>query len=536
MKKVLYCSLFLAVLILALAFRLGRLDLRPMHHDEANQAVKFGILLETGEYRYDPLDHHGPTLYYATLPFAWLRGQKTLSALDESTLRSLPALFGAGMILLFGLLSPALGREAVLWSALFASLSPCLTYYSRFYIQESLFTFFAVGFLIAFGRWALRPSVGSALATGVTAGLAYATKETSLIVFAAAGASLALAFFRMKLDGEAVTVDAKGRGIRRIDLTVMLGAFACVVVILFSSFFRNPSGLPASLAAFRDYAARGIEPGFHAHPWYYYFQLLAFSNSGGMIWSEALILAFALIGATAALGKTLATGGLSRFEAACSQFWLRYLVVYAILVAISYSAVRYKTPWNLLPLVAGFTLLAGIGVSTVLRYLSSGLLRWLFITVLLMGCWHLAYQNWRANYLYPADTRNPYVYAQTSPDFLRLSRRIHELSGVHRDGENMLIKVVAGAYEQWPLPWYLRDLAQVGYWLSPEQTGGFDGVPVVVASQEYAAELDKILGDRYQLEYFGLRPNAVLALFVERTLWDQFLRHRSTGKISALKH
>jgi len=57
-----------------------------MHHDEANQAVKFGALLERGEYRYDANDHHGPTLYYLTLPAAWLRGQSTLASLDERTL------------------------------------------------------------------------------------------------------------------------------------------------------------------------------------------------------------------------------------------------------------------------------------------------------------------------------------------------------------------------------------------------------------------------------------------------------------------
>ena len=52
----------------------GKRIVRPMHHDEANQAVRFGRLLETGEYRYDRRDHHGPTLYYLTLPVAWLRG------------------------------------------------------------------------------------------------------------------------------------------------------------------------------------------------------------------------------------------------------------------------------------------------------------------------------------------------------------------------------------------------------------------------------------------------------------------------------
>ena len=99
--RAVFVGVVLAALALALAFRLARADLRPMHHDEANQAVKFGELLETGDYRYDRHDHHGPTLYYLTLPAAWLRGQHTLASLDERTLRAVPALFGGGLLLLF---------------------------------------------------------------------------------------------------------------------------------------------------------------------------------------------------------------------------------------------------------------------------------------------------------------------------------------------------------------------------------------------------------------------------------------------------
>jgi predicted membrane-bound mannosyltransferase len=69
-----------------------------MHHDEANEAVKFGILLETGEYHYDKVDHHGPTLYYLTLLSAWARGQKTLAALGEWTLRVVPAALALGAV------------------------------------------------------------------------------------------------------------------------------------------------------------------------------------------------------------------------------------------------------------------------------------------------------------------------------------------------------------------------------------------------------------------------------------------------------
>ena len=41
-KKPAFYGLFLLAVCAAILFRVVRLDLRPMHHDEANQAVKFG--------------------------------------------------------------------------------------------------------------------------------------------------------------------------------------------------------------------------------------------------------------------------------------------------------------------------------------------------------------------------------------------------------------------------------------------------------------------------------------------------------------
>ncbi|NTV82107.1 MAG: hypothetical protein HGA24_11875, partial [Candidatus Aminicenantes bacterium] len=101
-------GLFLCAVVGALLFRFVRLDVRPMHHDEANQAVRFGDLLERGEYRFDPQDHHGPTLYYLTLPAARAAGAGSLAGLGEATLRAVPALLGAGLLLLFLLFSGGL--------------------------------------------------------------------------------------------------------------------------------------------------------------------------------------------------------------------------------------------------------------------------------------------------------------------------------------------------------------------------------------------------------------------------------------------
>ena len=159
-------ALVAIALAAGLALRLARLDVRPMHHDEANQAVKFGALLEHGEYRYDAHDHHGPTLYYLSLPAAWLRGQGTLASLDERTLRGVTAAFGAATILLLPLLSAGIGRTAVAAGAWLMALSPAMVFYSRMFIQESLFACFTLAFVIAIGRVATGGGLGVVHAGG----------------------------------------------------------------------------------------------------------------------------------------------------------------------------------------------------------------------------------------------------------------------------------------------------------------------------------------------------------------------------------
>src|SRR4029079_369329 len=149
MTRALAGALVGLALAAGLGLRLARVGTRPVHHDEASQSVKFGALLERGDYRYDASDHHGPTLYYLTLPAAWLRGQHTLAALDEQTLRGVTATFGVVTILLLPLMTAGIGRTAVASSALLLALSPAMVFYSRMFIQESLFACFTLWFVIA---------------------------------------------------------------------------------------------------------------------------------------------------------------------------------------------------------------------------------------------------------------------------------------------------------------------------------------------------------------------------------------------------
>jgi len=126
----------LLVALVALALRLTRLTNRPMHGDEAVNAVKFGDLLEEGFYRYDPHEYHGPTLNYLTLIPAWLGSAEKLAQVGEFTLRIVPVFFGILLVLMPLLLTRGLGKTVVILAVAFTAVSPAMVFYSRYYIHE----------------------------------------------------------------------------------------------------------------------------------------------------------------------------------------------------------------------------------------------------------------------------------------------------------------------------------------------------------------------------------------------------------------
>src|SRR3982750_3884621 len=95
-----YLLVLLVIAAGALALRLPRLGARPMHNDEGVNAVKFNELWSSGKFGYDPNEYHGPTLYYLTLPVAWVSGAKDFAETTEVMYRILPVIFGGGLILL----------------------------------------------------------------------------------------------------------------------------------------------------------------------------------------------------------------------------------------------------------------------------------------------------------------------------------------------------------------------------------------------------------------------------------------------------
>ena len=510
-KKPAFCGLFLLAVCAAIVFRVVRLDLRPMHHDEANQAVKFGELLEREEYRYDPVEHHGPTLYYFSLPFAWIGSGRSFAALDEVTLRLVPALFGVGIVLLLLLLKDGFSRSSIVFSGIFVAVSPLMVFYSRFYIQETLLVFFLLGTIAASWRYHVDRTWRWAAATGFFIGLMYATKETCIIALGALFIGLLLA--------RIFTRESIGKKPPISHAFILLGSAFVVAFLFFSSFFQNPKGIMDSVLSFQTYFSKAGDAGFHSYPWPYYLKMLSFSRFGnGPVWSEALILVLAIFGCVAAF--------YSKSQKNSSPLFMRFIFFFTLLATAIYSLIPYKTPWNMLPFFIGIILLAGNGAAFLLDR-SKNLASWsLILLIVCAGIFHLGYQAHSANFRFHADSRNPYVYAQTNTDFLNLVQRVNDIAQYHHDQKDMLIKVITHPDEAWPLPWYLRVFTRVGYWQEAEKAGVLEDVPVVISSIDKTEHLLAELQQTHQGEFFGLRPEVLLAVHIRKDLWEKFLESR----------
>jgi uncharacterized protein (TIGR03663 family) len=496
----------------ALALWVLALDQRPMHNDEAVNAIKFGQLWEHGAYKYDPNEHHGPSLCYATLALSRLTGApKDSDQITESRLRLTTVLFGVGLLLLLPLVADGLGRNATGWAALLTASSPAVVFYSRYYIHEILLVFFTFLAIAAGWRYWRSRKIGWALLAGAGVGLMHATKETFLITLAAAGLALGLnLLWNRWLDATAPPAHPA-----RLNLRHLAAAFAvwlCVALLLFSSFFTNAAGPLDSVRTYLPWLNRAAGASPHIHPWYFYLhRLLLFHAAKGPVWSEALILALAVIGAWAAFAR-------KGFAGASASF-VRFLALYTFGLTAAYSLISYKTPWCLLSFWHGMILLAGVGAAWLLRSARQRLLRLALGLLLLAGAGHLAWQAWQASTTYAADQRNPYVYAQTSPDLLNLVRKVQALAQAHPDGNQMLVKVMAPDGDYWPLPWYLRNLKKIGWW---EQMPADPFAPVMIVSAQFHAALDE-KQTHVMVGYFQLRPQVFLELYVDLKLWRDYL-------------
>lgn len=504
--------------LFAVLLRVTGLGDRPVHADEAVHLVKLRELWEHGSYRYDPNEHHGPTLYDLALPLLKLRGVTDYVQSEIADYRLAPALAGSAVVLVTALFADGLGWLAVLLAAAFVAVSPSLTFYSRSFIQEPLLVLFSALLVGALWRGMSSRRMGWWLLCGFSAGLMIATKETAAIVLAAVG--LAIAATRDTgspgATGGLPTSAAPGSPGALVDkppvapgrvLLAAVGLMLLTAWLLLSNLGQHPVALLDFARSFVPWGHRAGESDLHLHPWWYYLELLGWAQrGGGVVRTELLLLGLALVGIVSAF----------RGERPLPRF----LTLYALLLLVIYSAIPYKTPWCVSGLTWGFAMLAGVGAAELLSHGPSWR-RGLLGVLLLVGLVQLAWQAVQTSWRWEVDNRNPYAYAQTAPDVLDLADQLDRVQRASPDGAQTIVQVVADDTYCWPLPWYLRGFDRVGYYTQPPA----DLVaPVILLSATWSEQLGPSLEAAYEAAgYHALRGDCVFELWIEKGLWDRFL-------------
>jgi uncharacterized protein (TIGR03663 family) len=475
---------FLIVALIGLTVRLPRLSARPMHTDEAVNAYIVGELLAGEKFNYDPQDRHGPALAAVALPLARLQGARSFPNLTESELRLTSVVAGTVTILLFGVAADLFGFMPCLIAAILCAVAPLPVYYDRYFIHEPLFCAATFGLILS-GGYALKSgSIRYAALAGACAAWMFACKETAVLHFLALAAAV-LVFAVWDQRGHAFF---RRLGVR--PLIAAAGTALALIVLLFTWFGTNWKGLESLLRMGPDVLARAAGQG-HEKPFWYYARLLI----GG--WSGGLLCLLACLGLVIALRRR-------------DRSAYRCLAYYAFSLAILYSVIPYKTPWLALNLWLPLVVFAARAVESLGRWCAMNMSRSLEIAVLgsfavLIGLL-IAHDTRQRVFLQPAEETNPYAYAHTTDDILSLPAEIRDVA---RQTGIVTPRIAVIAADPWPLPWYLRQFGQVGFYQPGQRVPDADFyITSTEASDQYTDRLRK-----FRPEFFGVRPGVLILLW-----------------------
>lgn len=488
-------AIFFLVALLALTVRLPQLGARPMHTDESVNAYLTGKVLAGEAFHYDSRDRHGPALFLLAEPLARLMGAHNFAELTETQLRLTAVIAGFFTVLLFAAGVRMFGFSTSLIAALLFAFCPLPVYYNRYFIHESLFVLSTFGLILSVWRWLATHSFLSATLTGFCAAFMLAGKETAVIHFFAIGVALLICHLcfgapasdKKISENKQQPVQPKASALPAKSILVMAAVFIFTNVLLFTWFGRNWSVFSDLVKAIPSFTARAGGEG-HAQPFWYYGWLLA---SG---WSGTSFLVIAVIGIIRAFRQPSARAGLM-------------LAIYTLLIFVIYSAIPYKTPWLALNFYLPLVILAGMAVEWIWFAIPRLTIRAGVLLVLGTLGFLMAHDIRERVFRHPAAEKNPYAYAHTGEDLLRLPGRLYQLC--KQEGwKNPRIAVVAA--DAWPLPWYLRKFSQVGFWQPGQATGPAD---VFITSTDISDALAAKLKS-FRPEFFGWRPNVLLILWV----------------------
>lgn len=483
---------------LALWLRIDDLEARPIHFDEATGANIFSKRLENTGYRFDPTHYHGPFLSLSTLPLAKIRSEDSWQELSLSMLRTSPVLAGLLLVLTPLLWLRKIGHPSSLAAAALLASSPLLVYYNRMYIHESWLALFGMLTAAAIFYLIERPTRNRALIAGCAAGLMFATKETVIISLASWSLAGGACWWLMN-SGRQEAEPAPRFGAYIKPAIWFLLSMLFIGAIFYTEGFRNPGGM---VDAIRTYFVYETTPGHDKSFGYYFHMLIWPKHALGVWWTEVGIALLALLACIFTISKRRGATVLT------------FIALGGLTHLFLYSLINYKTPWLMSLPWALISLLAGCVFLTSGQ--ESGMGKKLLLTIAFALCLLFQVeQSVQASGRLANHADNPYAYVPTSRNITQLPAWLKELEDFAEGQTLEPIAVVGGGY--WPLPWYLRDFKEVGYWATPPEA--LASYSVVIAMPEKAGECNELLADTHTQLPRTLRSNVPITLYLKNEIW-----------------
>jgi predicted membrane-bound mannosyltransferase len=206
----------------------------------------------------------------------------------------------------------------------------------------------------------------------------------------------------------------------------------------------------------------------------------------------------------------------------------RFITFYTLVLTSIYTFLAYKTPWCMVGFLWGMILLAGIGANALAQIFRVKTSAVLLSFAMLAASAQLSWQSWRASFgmdatgaYYCVSQRNPYVYSQTTSDLLKLVDEVQAIARVSPQALQTQVEVIS-AESYWPLPWYLRQFKQVGFW---DHVPSQPPAPIMIVSTALHAAFDEGPNKTHLMAgYFQLRPGVFVELYVAINLWTDYIK------------
>jgi uncharacterized protein (TIGR03663 family) len=501
----------LIILIGASLLRLWDLSAKVLHHDEGVNGMFMTNLYRTGYYHYDPANYHGPSLYYiaeitTTIGSVFLGKD----GLNTFTLRLVTALFGIGVVWLMLCLRREIGVFGSLAAAALAAVSSGFVFFSRYFIHEILFVFFTLGTIVALLRYRETRKPTYFMLASASLVLLGTTKETWIITVAVWAIAIPCTTIWLRVRNTRETEGPffwiapsedldEQKGWTRSQLYLNAAVlFIAIWVVLYSSLFTNfPQGLIDSVRTYGYWFQTSGNA--NVYDWTKYLEWLVASWSGPSfrIGAELPVMALGSFGVVVALWQAS-----NRF-AVFTAFW-------SLGIFAAYSLVPYKTPWLALSIVLPFVIMSGYALEQLYGQWRQQMPARALLAIAVLGA---AGQAIDLSFHSYDDESQPYSYAHTRRDFLNLVHEIQAIAAGNPAGKDIGITVMTP--EHWPLPWYLRDYPNAGYWGKVVDTTQ----PIILAHENQKAEVDQRFGDKYrQISEHDLRPGNRLVLYLRKDL------------------